>query len=261
MFKKLFAVSIAAFLGLAVAGPGSAIAAPGPAVRDAPMPRTMLFVGNSFTYYNNNLHGMVRRIAQSMFPDKPKKHMFYKSLTLSGSYLSDLAPGAGHMIKDYAHKRKNGPWDLVVLQPQSREPISKKKSEGFQKSVRHLDKMVRDAGAKTVLFMTWAYKNKPEMAQPLADAYTATGNALNAMVVPVGLAFERARTTDPSMELYIKDKKHPSLLGSYLAGNVFFAALYGKSSVGAPYTAGLSAKEAKFAQEVAWKTVQAYYGR
>lgn len=50
--------------------------------------------------------------------------------------------------------------------------------------------MIREAGSKTVLFMTWAYKDKPKMARPLADAYTKMDNELNALVVPVGLAFD-----------------------------------------------------------------------
>ncbi len=79
---------------------------------------------------------------------------------------------------------------MVVLQGQSREPINKKKSEQFQASAQQLDQMIREAGSKTVLFMTWAYKDKPKMARPLADAYTKMDNELNALVVPVGLAFD-----------------------------------------------------------------------
>lgn len=149
----------------------------------------------------------------------------------------------------------------MVLQGQSREPINKKKSAQFQASARQLDQLIRDTGSKTALFMTWAYKDKPEMAQPLATAYTRMGNELDALVVPVGLAFDLARTENPAMELYAKDKKHPSLLGTYLAANVFFATLYGQSPIGASYRAGLSDTEAAFAQDIAWKTVQGYFGK
>jgi hypothetical protein len=49
-------------------------------------------------------------------------------------------------------------------------------------------------------------------------------------------------------------------LGTYLAANVFFATLFGESPVGSSYTAGLSDKQAAFAQSVAWHTVQQYFG-
>jgi hypothetical protein len=107
--------------------------------------------------------------------------------------------------------------------------------------------------------MTWAYKAAPQMIGPLSDAYTGVGSELDALVVPVGLAFARAGWSNPTMELYAGDGKHPSLLGTYLAASVFFATFYGKSPVGASYTAGLSAREAKFAQTIAWEIVQEYF--
>ena len=99
------------------------------------------------------------------------------------------------------------------------------------------------------------------MRKPLSDAYTSIGNELDALVAPVGLAFDNARLSDPTMELYASDGKHPSLLGTYLAATVFFATFYEKSPVGASYTAGLSAREVEFAQSIAWKTVQQYIGK
>ncbi|MFT6581889.1 MAG: hypothetical protein ACJAU6_002330 [Alphaproteobacteria bacterium] len=231
-----------------------------PAVTAAPAPITMMFLGNSYIYYNNSLHNHLRKLTKSLIPKKKKK-FFFKSMTISGSYLSDHAMSAEGMISRYTHKKKKGPWELVVLQGQSREPINPKKSEKFKSAAKSLDAMIQKAGAKTVLFMTWAYKAKPEMAGPLRDAYTKLGNELKALVVPTGVAFERARTENPTMELYAKDGKHPSVLGTYLVANVFFSALYGQSPVGAKYTAGLTPEEALFAQNTAWQAVSEYYGR
>ena len=238
----------------------SALASAIPTVRDTPAPKTMLFLGNSFIYYNNSLHNHTRKLVQSVFKEEAKQ-FFFKSMTISASYLSDHVLGAKGMITNYTHKKKKGPWELVVLQGHSREPIDPKKSEQFKASARKLDKWIRDAGSRTVLFMTWAYKNKPEMASSLADAYTRLGNELNALVVPVGLAFDIGRHENPDMELYAKDNRHPSLLGSYLTANVFFATLYGQSPIGASYTAGLSALEVAFAQHVAWQAVQQYFNK
>ena len=42
------------------------------------------------------------------------------------------------------------------------------------------------------LLMTWAYKNVPEMIDTLA-AYTSAGNRNEAMVFPVGIAFQMVK--------------------------------------------------------------------
>jgi len=245
------------FLATLVANP--VLSEEKPAIHDAPAPKTMIFIGNSFVYYNNSLHNHMRKLVQSL-DKKNAKAYFFKATTISASYLSDHAMSAAYMIKDYEHKKKMGPWDLVVLQGHSREPISKKRSRDFREAAQKLDAMIRGAGSRTAFFMTWAYGNKPKMTQKLRDAYTKIGNELNALVVPVGLAFALARSEDPDKKVYIDDKRHPSLLGTYLTASVFYATLYGKSPVGASYTAGLSDEAAKFAQTIAWKAVKAYFG-
>ncbi len=255
--KHAFA-GFAAIVFLASAGP--AVSGEMPKIKETAAPTTALFLGNSFIYYNNSLHNHFRNLTKSIFTENAKKY-FFKSMTISGSYLKDHAMSAENMIKKYTHKKKKGPWDLVILQGQSREPINKKKMKSFMESAKKLDKLVRDAGSKTVLFMTWAYKEKPEMGPALRDAYTKAGNELNALVVPVGFAFDIARAKDPKAGLWAKDKKHPSVLGTYLAANVFFATFYGKSPEGATYTAGLSPEQVKFAQSTAWNAVQQYFGK
>ena len=116
-------------------------------------------------------------------------------------------------------------------------------------------------GAIPVFFMSWAYADKPEMTAQLAEAYTVAGNANNALVIPAGLAFARALSEQPELNLYVADKRHPTLAGTYLAACVVFAALTGRSPVGNPYLAGIDAPTAHLLQTVAWETVQDYYGK
>ena len=80
-------------------------------------------------------------------------------------------------------------------------------------------------------------------------------------MIPAGLAFARARAKQPELVLHAADKRHPSAAGTYLVSCVVFAALTGKSPVGNSYLAGIDAPTAKFLQEVAWETVQDYYGK
>jgi hypothetical protein len=107
--------------------------------------------------------------------------------------------------------------------------------------------------------MSWAYADKPEMTAQLAEAYTIAGNDNNALVIPAGLAFARAREKQPELNLYAPDKRHPSLAGTYLAACTLFAALTGRSPVGNSYHAGIDEPTARFLQTVASETVQDYY--
>ncbi len=215
-------------------------------------PRNLLFIGNSYTHYNNSVHGHVRSLAHAADPETRKG--VFKSMTISGSNLSEHAAGLPAMLKSQK-------WDVVVLQGQSTEPLPSnvRRSERFRNALRQYDKWIRESGAKTALYMTWAYRGRMDMTAQLAEAYVAAGNEVGALVVPVGLAFERALKAQPDLVLHHTDNMHPSMAGTYLAACVFYAALYGKSPVGNSYTAGLPRELADSLQKTAWDATQAFY--
>jgi hypothetical protein len=76
--------------------------------------------------------------------------------------------------------------------------------------------------------------------------------------VPAGLAFAKSIARKPDLELYVTDKRHPNLAGTYLAACTVYAALFGKSPVGNAYGAGLPANVAAHLQQVAWDTALEY---
>lgn len=123
---------------------------------------------------------------------------------------------------------------------------------------KHSDTLCKH-GARPVFFMSWAYQDAPEMTAQLAEAYTVAANENNVFVIPAGLAFARSISLKPDLNLYVPDKRHPSLAGTYLAAAVTYAALFKKSPVGLRYNAGLSAELALHLQQVAWDTIQDYY--
>ena len=98
------------------------------------------------------------------------------------------------------------------------------------------------------------------MAAQLAEEYTIAGNDNDALVIPAGLAFAKAIAKRPELELYQSDKRHPTLLGTYLAACTSYAAIYKKSPVGNRYTAGIDPATARFLQSVAEETVREYFG-
>ena len=99
------------------------------------------------------------------------------------------------------------------------------------------------------------------MTAQLAEQYTLAGNANDVLVIPAGLAFAKAIEKRADLELYQPDKRHPSLLGTYLAACTVYASMFGKSPVGLSYTAGIAPEVADFLQSIAWSTAREYYGK
>ena len=150
-------------------------------------------------------------------------------------------------------------YDTVVLLDCSQCPIHPQLKGIFHDYAKKDSDIARKYGVRPVFFMSWAYKDKPEMTAKLADAYTAEANANDALVIPAGLAFARSMAARPDLELYQPDKRHPSVAGSYLMACTSYAALTGRSPVGNKFDAKLGPDVAGFLQQVAWETVRAYY--
>ena len=117
-------------------------------------------------------------------------------------------------------------------------PVHPQLAAAFHATVKKDAAIITKYGARPVLFMSWAYKDAPEMTAQLAEQYTIAGNANDALVIPAGLAFAKAVARRPELELYQPDKRHPTLAGTYLAACTVRGARK-KSPVGNKYTAGL----------------------
>ena len=74
-------------------------------------------------------------------------------------------------------------------------------------------------------------------------------------------AFAASIARRPDINLYVPDKRHPSVAGSYLAAATLLASVWNVNPVGNRYTAGLPADVARHLQEVAWETARRYHGR
>ncbi|MBT8038681.1 MAG: hypothetical protein KJN78_00420 [Gammaproteobacteria bacterium] len=215
-------------------------------------PDSVLFVGNSFTFYNNSIHTHLRHLLESDDPSL-RDSVFLKSMTISGAVLSDHDRGLKQMLEQWD-------WDVVVLQGHSLEALEPDSRANFETSAARLVSMAVEDGARPVLFMTWAYSDQPEMTAKLKQEYSRLGEELGVMVVPVGLAFEQAPAELPGLSLHTADFKHPTLEGTYLAACVFYSALWRKSAEPLDYGAGLPDDVAEALRLTAWRTVQQYYG-
>jgi hypothetical protein len=263
------------FVALAaiVAGPVAVQAQTKPAVTSLgpDSPKTAIFIGNSFFYYNNGMPGHLSLMEKAADPEH-KQDYRNTMVTIGGSgfdwhdvesYFRPNAIGSYSFDENnnVVFNKPNKLFDIAVMMDCSQCPIHPRLKSVFTDYAKKNSDTVRAHGAKPVFFMSWAYADKPEMTAQLAEAYTVAGNANNALVIPAGLAFARAIGKQPELNLYVADKRHPSLAGTYLATCVVYAALTGRSPVGTPYIAGIDAPTAKFLQTVAWETVQEYYAK
>lgn len=203
----------------------------------------VLFVGNSFSFYNNGLHNHYRQLHREALPDARART---RLRAFSGARLDEHSGLADALGAE--------PWDIVVLQGHSRGPIDD--YSRFERAAMEHAETIRAAGARPVLFQTWAYTDKPEMTGELAKGYRDAGERIDADVVPVGFAFAVSQKNRPELALRTADRKHPTLAGTYLAACVFFAVLTGESPEGLNYTGGLPDETAAFLQRVAWQTVE-----
>ena len=166
-------------------------------------PKTEIFIGNSFFYYNNSMHSHV--LAMQRAADPANKQAYRAtSVTISGSGFdwhdveSYFRPNA---IGYYSFDEQNNVvfnkldklFDVAIMMDCSQCPIHPTLKTVFTEYAKKDSDIVRAKGAKPVFFMSWAYADKPEMTAQLAEAYTIAGNANNALVIPAGLAFARAR--------------------------------------------------------------------
>ena len=265
--QLLGAPLLALLIGALAALPASAQIKPKVTQSAVDRPESAIYIGNSFFYFNNGMSGMVSGLLTAA--DANAK--FRSSLvTISGSGFdwhdvgSYFRPngvgrysfGAGNVISFNTPKRL---FDLAIMMDCSQCPLHPQLKGIFTEYAKKHADTVRGHGTEPVYFMSWAYLDKPEMTQQLADAYTQAGNDNNALVIPAGLAFGRVVAQRPDVALYIADLRHPTLAGSYLAACTTYAALFKKSPVGLKYTAGLDAATATYLQTVAWATVQDYY--
>jgi hypothetical protein len=76
----------------------------------------------------------------------------------------------------------------------------------------------------------------------------------NAWCAPVGMAWQKVRTERPNLQLYMADRSHPSLAGSYLAANVIYTTII-QSGYQSQFNSTLDPELAEYLQQMAQRTV------
>jgi len=243
-----------------------AAAAATPAVKQPQVdtPKRVLFVGNSYLYYNNSMHNHVRMFA--MAADAAAAKTFeYKSATIGGATLDHH--NMDHLTTPGRIGVKEA-FELVIMHGNSTDGLADARRAAFRATAVEYSKLIQSRGGKVALYMTPAHTKPsraaaPDMMAKTADMYVSVGNEINALVIPSGLAFEEAYRRRPDIKLHIHDGSHPTLIGTYLAACTIYATVYNKPCSGSSYDSygQVSKEDAAFLQQVADDTVRKFFGR
>lgn len=219
---------------------------------------SVLFIGNSYTGYNS-LPSMVFEIAVSQ-----GDIISFDSHNPGGQTLENHASSAA--VYD---KIDDNPWDFVVLQAQSQEPSfpnAQVDAQTLPFAIQLADSIyANNFCSEALFFMTWGRENGDPQWGPIStfdgmngrlrSAYMRFADSVEGAVSPVGSAWKYIRDTYPGIGLYTADGSHPSVEGSYLAACTFYASMFRKSPIGAPYIAQLDPVIAERLQTAASMTV------
>ena len=204
-------------------------------------PRSVLFIGNSYTYYNL-VPGIVRELASFEGRDL-RVEMF----TIGGCTMERHLEQA-----DCRDLIERGGYDFVVLQDQSLHPalIGTPDDQGIAGRMEAIVAHIRTHNPKVRPYveMTWGrrdgytdrkfdydfLRSYASMQERIRVNTLAEAEAVGAGCIPVGVAWSRVRTERPDIELYAADGSHPSYAGSYLAAAVICTTLTGAPFGAAP---------------------------
>lgn len=218
----------------------------------------ILFVGNSFTFYND-----MPQIFAAIATDADAKVMV-ESLTESSWRLDKWADAADTRGADLDAKLKaNDDYDVIVLQEQSTRPLNH--PDDFLAGATALAKKIKQTqtNCDVYLYATWGYPTEaesrkvtiPQMESQIRSAYQSVAAAIGATVCHVGAAFSYVYQNHKDVNLYHTDNMHPSYAGSYLSACVHAATILGIDLNDVTYNGSLDEATAALLRNAAYAIV------
>tara|TARA_B100000035_G_scaffold113582_1_gene96364 strand:+ start:559 stop:1305 length:747 start_codon:yes stop_codon:yes gene_type:complete len=220
---------------------------------NAEQPKNILFVGNSYLYYNNSVHNYVEFMLREYYASD----IDTKLSAIGGSRLHHH--NIDHLL-DFKNLNLDQQIDLLIMQGGSAQVTTKENQDEFINTAKDYAKKAQNLGIDTALYMTHAYtkadsRYEPNLIEKIKTTYYSAGEASNSIVIPVGLAYEIAYAARPNIKLHHVDGTHPGPLGTYLAAATVLASITKESPLGLEfnYYDSISDDERFFLQEIAWK--------
>ncbi len=190
-------------------------------------PLSILFIGNSFSYY----HSLPKLIAHFAHVSN-SGDLFVDSVFRGGATLKMLWDD-GPAIK----KLKSRNWDYVVLQERGRlggiikdGVVHVGRPQVFSTYAARFDKLAKKIGAKTILYCPPSFIGIGLLkdAKKLNALYATVAKKLHAKMISTEPAFALAMKERPDMNLFERDGHHPNSTGIYLIASLFYRKLFRK---------------------------------
>jgi PKD repeat protein len=225
---------------------------------------SVLFIGNSYTSYNN-LPLLVKNLSTSA-----GKTLNIDS-NMPGGYLMSSHAADGTTLS----KISMGNWDYVILQEQSQIPtIDYYRYNDMYPAMIDLKALIKlyNPCAKIITYMTWGrrfggqqcdpsgtycspvFANFNHMQDSLTSAYLEISEQLKVQCAPVGVVWQNI-LNDTNLVLHSGDNSHPNIDGSYVAACAIFTSIWKQGTSGLSYTAGLSSSLALYYQSISDNTI------
>lgn len=189
----------------------------------------VLFVGNSYTYFNQMPEVAFFEEARAAGID-----VEVTAVTRGGYRLCQFADPENEEGKRLRETVAGKHYDFAVIQEQSYTPITDEAK--FLEGARGVISLI-DAD-KFIFYATWGRNDgcellgelgltSDEMTERLSLAYNKAAKLYGAKVAEVGKAFVAYASFNDKNELYRSDKSHPSAIGSAVAAKEIFKAMLG----------------------------------
>jgi hypothetical protein len=206
--------------------------------------RSMLFIGNSRTYYND-MPAMLRKMADSAHV-KERFDIVTRALPAGTLQLSWNDAETRRLLKQ--------PWHDVVVQAESNAQSSEQRTEQFFDYGERLIREAQSTGGTPALIVNWVYGEElftgsgPGMRAwyygRIQSDYARLSGMTGARLVNVAQVWERVHAAAPELPLY-SDGNHPTLQGSYLSALTLYAHLSATDGSDVTYVPhGMAAAEA-----------------
>ena len=224
----------------------------------------VLFLGNSYTSYNN-LPQLVQRLSDSAGRTMIIDSNMPGGMTVSG-HVNDATSIA---------KISQGNWDYVVIQEQSQLPtIDYYRYNDMYPALTDLKTLVEQFNPCTriITYMTWGRRFGGQQCDPtntycspifvdfnhmqdsLTSAYSEISDVLNIQCAPVGITWQNI-LNDTTLVLHSNDNSHPNIDGSYVAALTIYSSIWKQPSSGIAFNAGLTQARSLYYQQMSDNTI------
>lgn len=191
----------------------------------------ILFIGNSYTYYNNMPLLFEKLCIQN------GHEVMVNFVTHNGHKLYEFVDNNDQYTKQIDNLIEKQKFDICFLQENSTFCVLD--SGSFMDGISRLVEKLRDSVNKFVLYETWGRKSGSEvlkknkwtnesMTFEVAMAYERVSQALNIPISHVGLNFYDIYINHKEINLYNEDLSHPSYEGSCLAALTHYVTIFGE---------------------------------